>query len=69
MNENHQSAVVANPDEIACMAFRFWEKAGCPKGHDLDFWLAAETLILAAPRPDTQNGVSRKPFSGMRTLF
>ena len=43
MNQSRVSEVAANGDEISCLAFRLWEKAGCPEGRDLEFWLGAET--------------------------
>ena len=41
MNQN-VSKVDANGDGISCLAFQLWEKAGCPEGRDLEFWLRAE---------------------------
>ena len=43
MNPNCVSEVVANGEGISCLAFQLWEKAGCPEGRDLEFWLGAET--------------------------
>jgi Protein of unknown function (DUF2934) len=43
VNPNCVSEVVANGEGISCLAFQLWEKAGCPEGRDLEFWLGAET--------------------------
>ena len=43
MNQSRVSEVSANGDGISCLAFQLWEKAGCPEGRDLEFWLGAET--------------------------
>ena len=43
MNQLCASGVAATPDETSCLAFQLWEKAGCPEGRDLEFWLGAET--------------------------
>ncbi|MGO9203259.1 MAG: DUF2934 domain-containing protein [Limisphaerales bacterium] len=52
MNHNCPSEVGANHNKISCLAFQLWEKAGSPEGRDLEFWLAAETQLLAPQRPD-----------------
>jgi hypothetical protein len=31
--------------EIARLAFSYWEKAGRPRGRDLEFWLQAESQL------------------------
>ena len=41
------SEVGANHHEISRVAFQLWEKAGRPEGRDWEFWLAAETQLLA----------------------
>lgn len=43
MNPTCVPAVEANGDGISCLAFQLWEKAGCPEGRNLEFWLGAET--------------------------
>jgi hypothetical protein len=54
MNQNCVSANVSNHDGIACVAFQLWEKAGRPEGRDVEFWLEAETSIVATQRPEAQ---------------
>ena len=36
---------------IARLARLLWEKAGCPEGYDLEFWLLAETALRETNRP------------------
>jgi hypothetical protein len=43
MNPTCVPAAEANGDGISCLAFQLWEKAGCPEGRDLEFWLGTET--------------------------
>ena len=52
---NHKSEVVVNRDRIACLAFQLREKAGCPEGRDLEFWLAAETRLLSPQQTEAVN--------------
>ena len=71
MNQNCLSPVASNHDGIACAAFQLWEKAGCPEGRDLEFWLGAETRLLATQKPEAQkaaNGAA-KASSAKRELF
>ena len=70
MNRNGVSEIIANQDGIACLAFQLWEKAGCPEGRDLEFWLEAETHLLATQRPEAVKGetAAAKPSSGKRLL-
>jgi hypothetical protein len=70
MNQNSPSEVAANHSEISCLAFKLWEKAGTPEGRDLEFWLAAETKILAPQRPEPVKAgtVAAKPSSGNRVF-
>ena len=42
--------LAANGDGISCLAFQLWEEAGCPEGRDLEFWMGAETRLLAPQR-------------------
>jgi len=34
-------------ERTAARAYRLWEKAGRPDGHDVEFWLAAERELRA----------------------
>jgi DUF2934 family protein len=52
MNQLCASELAENRNEISALSFQLWEKAGCPEGQDLEFWLAAETRLLA-PQPDS----------------
>ena len=70
MNQDCASEVGANGDGISCLAFQLWEKAGCPEGRDLEFWMGAETYLLA---PQTREAVkvetvAAKPSSGKKVL-
>ena len=47
--------------EIANRAYHFWEAAGRPAGRDAEFWLQAESELLAANKPVS---VSAKPSAG-----
>src|SRR5207247_5173211 len=38
-------------EQVACVAYGLWEKAGRPSGRDLEFWLKAEQQIARASRP------------------
>ena len=57
MNQPCAPAVATNGDGISCLAFQLWEKAGCPEGRDLEFWLEGEThsakpeLVLDMAKP------------------
>jgi hypothetical protein len=45
------------------LAHQLWENAGCPSGHDLQFWHAAEEQLLeaGAAKPSTSaNGASKR---------
>lgn len=35
-------------EEIAKLAYCYWEAEGCPAGSDMRFWLRAESEVLAA---------------------
>ena len=68
MNHNCPSEVAANRNEISCLAFQLWENAGRPEGRDLEFWLGAETQLLASRRPEAlkvETGAA-KPSSANR---
>ena len=43
--KNNQPHVALNQEEVAACAYLAWEKAGRPKGRDLDFWLEAEMQL------------------------
>lgn len=34
-------------ERIAARACELWHEAGCPSGHDLEFWLEAEAELRA----------------------
>ena len=34
-----------NEAGVSRVAYQLWEKAGCPAGRDLEFWLAAEAEV------------------------
>ena len=40
---HHRSA--AAEEELACLAYGLWFRAGRPSGRDLEFWLEAERLV------------------------
>jgi hypothetical protein len=68
MNQNCPSEVAATRNEISRLAFQLWEKAGCPEGRDLEFWLGAEAQLLAPQRPEALKveTVAAKPSSANR---
>jgi hypothetical protein len=33
-------------------AYQLWERAGCPQGRDLEFWLQAEAELRIASQPE-----------------
>lgn len=46
--KNHRLDLqTANHAEISRLAFISWEKDGCPMGHDLEYWLQAESQMMA----------------------
>jgi len=50
MDKKCVSEVASNGDGISCLAFQLWEEAGCPEGRYLEFWMGAETRLLAPQR-------------------
>ena len=70
MNQNCVSGIAAKGNEISCLAYQLWEKAGRPEGRDLEFWLGAETHVLALQKPEAVKveTVVAKPSSGTRVL-
>ncbi len=58
--QNHQvqeieTSPLSFADEIAKLAFSYWEAEGCPEGSDMRYWLRAESEVLTArglPLPD-----------------
>ncbi len=70
MTQNCIFEVAANREGISCLAFQLWEKAGCPEGRDLEFWLGAEKSLLAPHRPEAVNveTVAAKPSAGKSVL-
>ncbi len=51
---------------IAQTAKGLWEKAGCPSGRDLEFWLSAESQLRGATqaKPQTSAANQGKPAMG-----
>jgi hypothetical protein len=45
MAENPSTSV--NHEEIAHLAYQFWQKDGCPHGRDQHYWLEAELHLKA----------------------
>ena len=37
--------ILKRHQKIQRIAHSYWEKAGCPEGKDLEFWLAAEKKV------------------------
>ena len=59
MNPECSPVVASNHDGIACVAFQLWEKAGCPEGRDLDFWLGAETSFRSTKQETGDGGIAK----------
>jgi hypothetical protein len=70
MNENCVSGIATKANEISCLAFQLWEKAGRPEGRDLEFWLGAEKHFLALRKAETVKvqTVVANPAIGKRVL-
>ena len=70
MDQSCVSEVASNGDGISCLAFQLWEEAGCPEGRYLEFWMGAETRLLASQRPEVINvaTVAVKPSCGKTGL-
>ncbi len=47
MKKRHLDLQAASHAEISRLAFMSWEKDGCPLGHDVDYWLEAESQMKA----------------------
>ncbi len=50
-----QTSPLSLAEEIAKLAYSYWEADGCPEGSDMRYWLRAESEVLAArglPLPD-----------------
>ena len=45
-----RSAAHRADEEVKARARELWEQNGCPAGHDLEFWLQAESEIKARER-------------------
>jgi len=45
-----QASIYPHPtnQDIAALAYDFWEQNGEPAGKDVDFWLHAEQLLLSS---------------------
>ena len=39
--------IAINFSEVHHLAWLNWEKDGCPRGLDMEYWLAAESLVVA----------------------
>ena len=48
-----QTSTSRNQQQIACVAYGLWEKAGRPAGRDQEFWFKAEQQIESASQPRT----------------
>lgn len=68
MNQACASEVDANGDGISCLAFQLWEKAGCPEGRGLEFWMGAKTHLAPrqTPKAVKVDTLAPKPSSGQR---
>ena len=68
MNQN-VGKVDANGDGISCLAFQLWEKAGCPEGRNLEFWLGAESYATELQLlPDTATSSEAAQLDSASTL-
>jgi len=45
-------------DEIARLAYFYWQTRGCENGHDVEDWLMAEQEILRRPAASEQRRTS-----------
>jgi len=57
--ELETSAVPSLGDEIAQLAYSYWDADGRPEGGDMHYWLRAEREVLAQrglPHPDEEGG-------------
>jgi hypothetical protein len=54
-------------DEIARLAYEFWEQNAKPTGRELDFWLHAEQLLRSSvqtsPVPEPQPGIPQRDLA------
>lgn len=43
-------------EEISMLAYHLWQKAQCPPGEDLKFWLQAEQQLFGKRAPQSPTG-------------
>ena len=43
-------------EEISLLAYHLWQKAQCPPGEDLKFWLQAEQQLFGKKAPQSATG-------------
>jgi hypothetical protein len=43
-------------EEISLLAYHLWQKANCPPGEDLKFWLQAEQQLFGKHEPQSAAG-------------
>lgn len=52
---NAQEELMPQHDEIAMVAYSYWQSRGCPDGHDVEDWLMAEQEVLLRRSPKRQD--------------
>jgi hypothetical protein len=53
--QESETSPLSFAEEIAKLAYSYWQADGCPEGSDMRYWLRAESEVLAArglPLPD-----------------
>ena len=64
MNPETKTADKSNHEEIAEVAYQFWDKAGRQEGHDLEYWLKAEKQFpSSAPGETKRQPAAQRAFS------
>ena len=48
-------------EQIAALAYQFWEKGGHRPGHDLEYWLRAEKQLSSPSQPKPVTSVTSAP--------
>lgn len=56
MSHEHNGFQAPTPEEIANCAYLIWEKEGRPPGREREYWLQAETQLLAMRAHDGWTG-------------
>jgi hypothetical protein len=67
-----QAKEVNREEEIRHLAYKLWQEAGCPDGHDVEYWLSAESLwldkqhrqVAQAPKATPVRKRTRKGLAG-----